>query len=73
MSKPNMEMVAIMRDRSTKDSWIRLAREKLLIRIFDATLNKIMQSDHQKLFKNNCVHLHLLIENVFFLFLILKE
>lgn len=37
----HMEMVAIERVRST-DPWIRLAREKLLIRNFDATLNKIM-------------------------------
>ncbi len=37
----NMEMVAIEKVRSP-DPWIRLAREKLLIRTFDATLNKIM-------------------------------
>ena len=37
----HMEMVAIEKVRST-DPWIRLAREKLLIRTFDATLNKII-------------------------------
>ena len=37
----HMEMVAIEKVRSP-DPWIRLAREKLLIRTFDATLNKIM-------------------------------
>ncbi len=37
----HLEMVAIGKVRSL-DPWIRLAREKLLIRTFDATLNKIM-------------------------------
>ncbi len=37
----HMKMVAIEKVKSS-DPWIRLAREKLMIRTFDATLNKIM-------------------------------
>ncbi len=50
----HMEMVATDRVRSP-DPWIRLAREKQLIRKFDATINK----NYVILFinvSNNCVH-----------------